>query len=211
MKIGVLGAGRVGGTLARALAGKGHDVIIGGLDPTAQAAAWQGPPVQHASPAEAAGASSLVIHATPGDTALERLAALRDSLAGKVLLDVSNATERQPNGMPGGLCYPNSSLAERLQAALPDTRVVKSLNTMLFTVMANPRSLSSPPTAFVSGNDEAAKAQVTALLGELGWPTAWIMDLGGIESARATEALILMVPHIIRRQGLAPFALTIAR
>jgi predicted dinucleotide-binding enzyme len=101
--------------------------------------------------------------------------------------------------------------AVKLQAALPDTRVVKSLNTMLFTVMTNPRSLATPPTAFVSGNDADAKAQVSALLGELGWPPEWIMDLGGLESARATEALILMVPYVLRRHGFSPFALTVAR
>jgi 8-hydroxy-5-deazaflavin:NADPH oxidoreductase len=211
MKISILGSGRVGGTLARALAGKGHEVRVGDRNPAENAATWEGPQVRHVSLAEAAGASPIVIHATPGDSALDMLTALREPLEGKVLVDVSNATERTSNGMPGGLCYPNNSLAEQLQAALPDTRVVKSLNTMLFTVMANPRALSSPPTAFVSGNDEAAKAQVAALLGELGWPAEWILDLGGIESARATEALILMVPHIIRRQGFAPFALTVAR
>ena len=63
----------------------------------------------------------------------------------------------------------------------------------------------------MSGDNESAKARVGALLGELGWPAEWIMDLGGIESARATEALILMVPHLIRRQGFAPFAVTVAR
>jgi predicted dinucleotide-binding enzyme len=186
-------------------------VAVGHLNPAEKTAAWQGPPVRHLSLIEAAGASPLVVHATPGDTALQTLTALRGPLEGKVLLDVSNATERLPSGMPGGLCYPNSSLAEKLQAALPETRVVKSLNTMLFTVMANPRGLSTPPTAFVSGNDEGAKAQVVALLAELDWPSEWIMDLGGIESARATEALILMVPHVIRRLGFVPFALAVAR
>jgi 8-hydroxy-5-deazaflavin:NADPH oxidoreductase len=211
MKLSILGAGHVGGTLAGALAAKGHEVVVGHRKPPERAAPRPGPEVRHISLAEAAGASTVVVHATPGDTALETLAALREPLRGKVLLDVSNATVRQPNGLPGGLMYPNDSLAEKLQAALPETRVVKSLNTMLFTVMANPRSLSSPPTAFVSGNDQDAKAQVVALLVELGWPKEWLMDLGGIESARATEALILMAPYIIRRSGFAPFALTVVR
>jgi predicted dinucleotide-binding enzyme len=196
---------------ARALATKGHDVVVGDRQPKEKAAKWEGPSLRHTSLADAAGASPIVIHATAGDTALEMLTDLRKPLDGKVLLDVANATVRMPDGMPGNLCYPNSSLAEKLQAALPGTRVVKSLNTMLFTVMANPRSLSSPPTAFVSGNDEAAKVEVAALLGELGWPAEWIMDLGPVESARATEALILMVPHFLRKKGFAPFALTIVR
>lgn len=211
MNIGILGAGRVGGTLARALAAKGHDVVIGHRDPAAGAAAWQGSPVRHVSLVEATAATSLVIHATPGDTALQTLTALRAPLEGKTLLDVSNATVRLPNGMPGGLCYPTSSLAEKLQEALPSTRVVKSLNTMAYPVMVNPRQLSAPPTAFLSGNDESAKTQVVALLEELSWRREWILDLGGLESARATEALILMAPHVLRRVGLVPFAVTVVR
>ncbi|RKH66448.1 NADPH-dependent F420 reductase [Corallococcus aberystwythensis] len=211
MKLGILGAGRVGGTLARALAGKGHEVIVGTPDPAKRAAAWQGPPVSHTTLEAAASAASFVIHATPGDTALETLTALREPLRGKVLLDVANATVRLPNGLPGGLCPPDSSLGEKLQEALPETRVVKSLNTMLFTVMTAPGALATPPTAFLGGNDPAAKEQVAVLLGELGWRPEWILDLGGIETARATEALILLVPHVIRRQGLAPFAVSVVR
>jgi len=112
---------------------------------------------------------------------------------------------------PGGLCYPNSSLAEHLQAALPRTRVVKTLNTMLFTVMVNPQHLSTPPTAFLSGDAEDAKAAVASLLGDLGWPAEWITDLGDITTARGPEALMLLVPSLARRYGFAPFALAVAR
>lgn len=210
MNISILGAGRVGASLACALAEKGHGIIIGHRDPQTGEARWQGPAVRHGSLDEAAAAASLVVNATPGDTALQTLAALREPLRGKVLLDVSNATRRLPDGMPGGLLYPNSSLAEQLQEALPQTRVVKSLNTMFFSVMTAPRSLGSAPTAFLSGNDAEAKTQVRALLRELGWPEDWLLDLGRIESARATEALIMLAPHIIGVRGFRPFALTVA-
>jgi 8-hydroxy-5-deazaflavin:NADPH oxidoreductase len=211
MKISILGAGRVGATLARALAEKGHEVVMGTREPAKRSAAWKGPPVHHTSLEAAAIASPLVIHATPGDTALETLTALREPLRGRVLLDVANATTRSTNGLPGGLRHPDSSLGEQLQAALPGTRVVKSLNTMLFTVMAAPGALATPPTAFLSGEDAEAKQQVAALLGELGWRPEWLLDLGGIETARATEALILLVPHILRRQGFTPFAIGVVR
>ncbi len=109
------------------------------------------------------------------------------------------------------VCYPGGSLAEKLQAALPDTRVVKTLNTMLFMVMTAPESLATPPTVYVSGNDENAKETVTGLLGDLGWQRGWIENLGDISTARATEAMILVVPHILRRHGFKPFALSLAR
>jgi 8-hydroxy-5-deazaflavin:NADPH oxidoreductase len=98
-----------------------------------------------------------------------------DGYSYKILIDIANATERGANGMPGNLCYPNSSLAEHLQQALPNTHVVKTLNTMLFTVMVDPHSLSTPPTVFLSGDNDDAKANVIKLLGDL---VADRLDLG---------------------------------
>lgn len=82
---------------------------------------------------------------------------------------------------------------------------------MLFPVMTAPAMLTRPPTAFLSGEDPQAKQTVHDLLTDLGWRKEWISDLGGIRTARATEAAILFVPHVIRSSGFAPFALSIAR
>lgn len=206
ISVAVLGSGRVGSTLATGLAAAGHQVTLGVRDPDT---------TQHDVPvsdaATAITTSDLIINATPGDTTLERLASHRDALAGKVLLDVSNATVRSTDGLPGGLLYPDVSLGELLQNALPDTKVVKSLNTMLFSVMSNPGSLTTPPTAFVSGDDPAAKQLVQTVLHDLGWNDDWILDLGGISTARGTEAMALMVPSLLGAIGFLPFALTVAR
>lgn len=77
--------------------------------------------------------------------------------------------------------------------------------------MTEPSSLAQPPTAFLSGADPEAKEVVRGLLVDLGWRQEWITDLGGIETARATEGAILFVPHVIRSSGFAPFAISIAR
>nr|WP_236793800.1 NAD(P)-binding domain-containing protein [Amycolatopsis sp. GM8] len=207
--IGILGSGRVGATLAGKLAGAGHHVTVGTRTAT-RPDDWTGPDLAFADHRGTARDAEIVINATPGDSALERLAALREDLAGSILVDVSNATRHGADGMPGALRYPGSSLAEHLQDALPTTRVVKTLNTMLYSVMADPCSLSVPPTAFLSGDDPDAKVVVSDLLGDLGWPPEWIMDLGGINTARGTEALVLLVPHVLRSRGFAPFALTLA-
>jgi len=195
--IAVLGNGRVGGSLARALAGAGHEVTVADRSPGAAA--------------EAAGKARVVVNATPGAGSLERLTALREQLRGKVLIDVSNATVDGPDGLPAELVHPGSSLAERLQEALPDTSVVKTLNTMLFPVMTAPGALTHPPTAFLSGQDPRAKQVVRGLLADLGWHEEWITDLGGIETARATEAAVLFVPHVIRSGGFTPFAISVVR
>ncbi|GAA2804732.1 NADPH-dependent F420 reductase [Crossiella cryophila] len=209
--IAILGSGRVAANLADKLGAAGHSVLIGTRNPAAATESWAGLPVTFTTAREAADRAGIVINATPGDSSPQRLRALRDVLRGKVLVDIANATRRGPDGLPGGLCFPDSSLAEVLQDALPETRVVKTLNTMLFTVMTNPRLLATPPTAFLSGADPAAKDLVRGLLGDLGWPPEWIEDLGGIDTARGTEALVLLVPALLRKHGPRPFALTIAR
>ncbi|MER7728974.1 NAD(P)-binding domain-containing protein [Streptomyces sp. NPDC096323] len=195
--IAVLGNGRVGGNLATALTQAGHDVTAVDRAPGAAA--------------DAARTAQIVINATPGAGSLDRLTALREELRGKILIDVSNATTDGPDGLPADLLYPGSSLAEQLQEALPETHVIKSLNTMLFPVMTAPGRLTTPPTAYLSGNDEQAKKTVAGLLGDLGWDPAWMEDLGDIATARATEAMILVVPHIMRRNGFTPFAVSLAR
>ncbi|MFF3736722.1 NADPH-dependent F420 reductase [Streptomyces sp. NPDC002566] len=196
-KIAVLGNGRVGGNLATALTRAGHEVTVADRTPGAAA--------------DAARAARIVINATPGAGSLDRLVALREELRDKILVDVSNATFDGPDGLPADLIYPASSLAEQLQEALPETHVVKTLNTMLFSVMTAPAALPQAPTAFLSGEDPKAKQTVRELLLDLGWREEWITDLGGIRTARATEAAILFVPHLIRSSGLAPFAISIAR
>ncbi|KOU21766.1 NADPH-dependent F420 reductase [Streptomyces sp. WM6368] len=195
--IAVLGNGRVGGNLAKALARAGHEVTVADRAPGAAV--------------DAARTARVVINATPGAGSLDRLAALRDELHGKILIDVSNATVDGPDGLPADLIYPGSSLAEQLQEALPETQVVKTLNTMLFPVMTAPATLAEAPTVFLSGEDLQAKQTVGELLTDLGWHKEWITDLGGIRTARATEAAILFVPHVIRSIGFTPFAISIAR
>ncbi|MEU8924404.1 NAD(P)-binding domain-containing protein [Kitasatospora sp. NPDC048545] len=211
--IGILGAGRVGTNLARKLSAAGHRVTLGVRNPddTAALAADIGPQIAFADQPTTARATDIVINATLGDTSLDRLAGLRTELSGKLLVDVSNATRDADDGLPGALCYPGSSLAEQLQSALPDTHVVKTLNTMLFMVMTAPETLATPPTVYLSGDDQDAKKTVTGLLGDLGWQPAWIEDLGGITTARATEAMILVVPPVLRRHGFRPFAVSLAR
>lgn len=209
--IAILGTGRVGAALGAKLASAAHSITFGTRTPDQAREAWSGPPVAFAEASSAIRAAEIVVNTTPGATSLPRLTALREDLAGRILVDIANATERAADGAMT-LLFPNGSLAEALQQALPDTRVTKTLNTMVFMLMTDPAKAGTeqPPTAFLSGDDDAAKAAVRTLLHDLGWPDEWIEDLGGIASARDPEAFMLFVPHLARRHGFVPFGLSLA-
>jgi len=92
--------------------------------------------------------------------------------------------------MPATLFISNDdSLAERIQAAFPETKVVKALNTVNANVMVNPGRVPGETDIFVGGNDAGAKAQVTRILkDEFGWKS--VIDLGDIKGARGTESYL---------------------
>jgi 8-hydroxy-5-deazaflavin:NADPH oxidoreductase len=71
--------------------------------------------------------------------------------------------------------------------------------------------LSTMPNVFLSGNDPIAKAKVSSLLEDFGWPNTMIEDLGGVHTARGPESFMHFVPSLIAAHGFTPFALTIAR
>jgi 8-hydroxy-5-deazaflavin:NADPH oxidoreductase len=182
VKIAILGTGKVAHALGAGWKKSGHDVIFGARDASAT-----DPGFEITSLQDALALGDVIVNAITGAVALEVITALDTSaMAGKTLLDVTNAVTET-----GDLVYPNSSLAEHLQAALPDVHVVKSLNTAAIEVQADP-SLTGPATAFVSGDDETAKTEVKGLLHDLGWKDEGIIDLGGVRTARGPENYIVL-------------------
>lgn len=195
MRIGVLGTGVVGQTLGRRLVGLGHEVMMGSRSAgNEKAVAWAaelGDGASEGTFADAAAFGEMVINATAGAASLEALeAAGAANLAGKVLVDVSNALDAS-QGMPPIVGVGNAdSVGEQIQRAFPQARVVKTLNTMNCSVMVDPTLLAGSHTVFLSGDDESAKAEVRRLLASFGWPPEGMLDLGGIESSRGVEMYV---------------------
>jgi predicted dinucleotide-binding enzyme len=191
MRFGVLGTGVVGRTLAGKLRELGHEVRIGSREAGEDKVTF----------ADAASFGETVINATSGAASLAACGqAGADNLSGKVLVDVANPLDTS-KGMPPTLSVCNEdSLAEQIQREFPDARVVKTLNTVNAVVMVTPDVVPGDHTMFVSGNDEAAKGEVTELLGSFGWPPDRVMDLGGIEAARGQE---MYLPMWLRLWGAA--------
>jgi len=192
MEIGVLGTGMVGQAIASKLASLGHEIRMGSRKAgNEDAVAWvteAGKGASEGTFADAAKFGELVVNCTAGVASVDALtAAGADNLAGKVLVDIANPLDFS-QGMPPVLAVCNDdSLGERIQATFPEARVVKTLNTMNCQVMVDPARVPGEHAVFVSGDDDSAKREVTALLGGLGWPEERIIDLGGISTARGTE------------------------
>jgi len=211
MQVAVLGTGSVGRAIAPRLAELGHVVRLGTRDPAVTRArdGWTDlPGVPLVTFAEAAAGADLVVHAGSGAAALDLLGQAGD-LAGTVLLDISNPLDFSAGFPPTLAVKDTDSLAEQLQRAFPDTRVVKSLNTLTAELMVDPDRLPEPTTVFVSGDDADAKRLVTGLLTELGHRD--VIDLGGIETARGTEMWLPLWLRLMGALGTAEFNLKVVR
>ena len=191
MRVGILGTGVVGKTLGTKLVRVGHDVRMGsrkaGND---KAKAWvkeAGKGASEGSFADAAAHGEIIFNCTTGMASLDALrTAGTRNLLGKILVDVSNPLDFS-KGMPPSLSICNTdSLGEQIQKAFPETKVVKTLNTVTAALMVDPSLIPGAHTMFVSGNDASAKDTVIKLLKEgFGWKE--VLDLGDLTAARAQE------------------------
>ena len=193
MRIGVLGSGDVGRVLGAGLAGLGHDVKLGSRDPGQdKLKAWSketGPKASTGTFAEAAAFGEIVILATlwTGTKSALDLAGPKN-LNGKVLIDATNPLDFST--MPPGLAVSGKdSAGEQVQRWVPRAHVVKAFNVVGNQHMVKPSFPSGPPDMFICGNDDGAKASVTSLGKELGWP---VVDMGGIENSRYLESLAML-------------------
>lgn len=207
MRVGVLGAGAVGRTLATACVTHGHEVMLGARTPdAANVTEWQqATSGQIGSLAQAAGLGDIVFNALKGEVSLDVVSGLAAELAGKILVDVANPLDFS-NGFPPSFTVSNTdSLGEQIQRALPDTSVVKALNTVNTSVMATPQVLAEPTDLFVCGNDAGAKEVITDLLVEFGWERGRIRDLGDITACRGTESYLALWVRTMSMLGSATF------
>lgn len=189
MKYGVLGTGMVGLAISNRFAELGHEVMIGTRDPSRSREKLKSlqDTVKAGTFAQAAAFGEILFNVTGGAVSLEALRmAGQANMKDKVLVDISNPLDFS-KGMPPSLLVSNTdSLGEQIQRAFPDTKVVKSLNTVTAVIMVNPRAVAGGDhDMFVCGNDAVAKEVVTGILKEFGW--SHITDLGDLTAARAME------------------------
>jgi predicted dinucleotide-binding enzyme len=193
MKIGVLGSGDVGQTLATGFIDLGHEVKMGSRDPSQmRVRTWlerSGTRASVGTFAEAAEFAEIVVLATlwSGTPEAIRLAG-PERFAGKVVIDTTNPLDFS-EGIPPKLAVGHTdSAGEIVQRSLPAARVVKAFNTVGSPHMVNPRFPGGPPDMPICGNDADSKRIVSDLLDSLGWS---VLDLGRIDCSRYLEPLAM--------------------
>ena len=183
VNITILGKGNVGSALAGGIEKAGYPVRAAGHDPTEvrETVAW----------------GDLVVLAVPFTALDEVIETAGDALAGKIVVDATNALDDDMNLALG---YSTSG-AEVLQEKIPDSGVVKAFNTVFAQHMSTGRLDGRPLTAFVAGDDAKAKSQVAELADQIGFEA---VDAGPLHNARYLEPLGFFNIHLGYVQGLGP-------
>ncbi len=184
MKIGILGAGNIGGSLAQLFAQAGHDIALSnsrGPDTLTDQVATLGPTVHASTAVDAAAFGDVVVEAIP----FGRIEALPASqLAGKILVSASNYYPQRD----GEIDLAGASQTEFVARGLPETRVVKAFNTIWYRHLRSQGDTSKPEAArraiFLAGDDEAAKQVVAGLIRDIGFGP---VDTGSLHHSRVQE------------------------
>ncbi|HJS20959.1 MAG TPA: NAD(P)-binding domain-containing protein [Anaerolineales bacterium] len=196
MQIGVLGSGITGQTIGSKLVQLGHEVMLGSREEANPASvAWAkeegGQHALYGTFMNAASFGEIIFNCTLGSASIDALQqAGEENLNGKILIDTSNPLDRTTDRWTLTVCN-DDSLGEQIQRMFPESKVVKTLNTVNANVMVDPAKLLERTHVFLSGDDIEAKAMVVRILRDwFGWKD--IIDLGGIETSRSVEMYVLL-------------------
>jgi predicted dinucleotide-binding enzyme len=184
MKIGIIGAGNIGATLARLFAEAGHEVVISnsrGPDSLRGLVSEIGLGVQAMTVGEAAAFGDVAVEAIP-------FGHYRDlppiALSSKILITASNY---YPN-RDGAIDFGDHAQSELVAIHLPATRVVKAFNTIWYKHLATQGDPDLPlgerRAIFVAGDDPAAKDVVAGLITEIGFGP---LDTGSLAGSKIQE------------------------
>ena len=199
MKIAIIGAGSVGGTLGRGWAAAGHEIKFGVRDAAKVEVVKLVKEIGSRAGADgialAAAFGEVVVLATPWEAAQAAIQSA-GNLSGKVLIDCTNPL--QP-GLAGLSLGHTTSAGEEVSKWATGARVVKAFNTTGAPNMANPRFGGSPAVMFMAGDDLPAKTTVQKLGEDLGFE---MVDAGGLAQARLLEPMAMLWIHLAFKQGL---------
>lgn len=178
MKIGIIGAGMIGGTLAELWARAGHQVWVSSRHPETLS-----PPagVLATTIERAVELGEAVLLAVPFAATAALDAGVKASLRGKVVLDANNPIARRDGAVAQQVVDGGQGSATWTAAQLPEVRVVKAFNTVYFKVMlaqgGRPeRGRPEPVGVPLAGDDAEALAIAAKLVSEAGMAPVIVGD-----------------------------------
>jgi 8-hydroxy-5-deazaflavin:NADPH oxidoreductase len=182
LKIGIIGTGRIGSTLARHWVAAGHEVFMSSRHPEelTDLAAELGPRAHAGTPREAAAFGEVVLVSVPYAAVPQIGRDYAAELTGKIVLDTSNPVVRRDGPMAGPALEKGSGIATA--EFLPGTRVVRAFNCIPAASLLNepdrrPARIAIP----IAADDAAARAMGERLVDEAGFDPVFI---GPLEAAR---------------------------
>lgn len=183
MRVGIIGAGRIGGGIARQLAGAGHEVLLSfSRDPQSLEvlAAELGPGATTGSPAEAVAFGEVVVLSVPWST-LPQALEQAGPLAGRIVIDTTNQFGAPPLPADG------QTAASLNASRMPGARYTKSFNTLTSAFQAETagRPGAEKVVQWLCGDDAEAKHVVAGLIQDAGFVP---VDLGGTAGCAVMEA-----------------------
>jgi predicted dinucleotide-binding enzyme len=198
VRIGIVGSGKIGGTLAKRFVDAGHEVAVSnsrGPETLAVLVEELGAQAQALTAEEAARFGELVVVSVPFGRYREVPA---DAVAGKVVIDTNNYYPRR-DGRFEDLDSDQTTSSELLQAHLPGARVVKAFNAILWSRLRDDARPAGDPERLgipISGDDEQAKETVAQLIDEIGFDPvdAGTLAEGGRKHQTGTPAYTDGVP-----------------
>jgi 8-hydroxy-5-deazaflavin:NADPH oxidoreductase len=209
-KVGILGSGDVGKTLAKGFLKHGYQVTIG-TDHAEKLAEFkrENPQIETVAFEHAAQSGDIVVLCVKGSVAEKIIEKVKRHLSGKTVIDTTNPIADAPpeNAVLKFFTSLEESLMERLQKIAPNAQFVKAFNSIGSGLMINPDFRdNTKPTMFICGNNDDAKRKVYEILEKFGFE---IEDMGKAESARAIEPLCMLwcIPGFLRNEWTHAFKL----
>lgn len=191
MRIGIVGAGRMGSGLGKLLGAAGHEIVYSfsrSPEKLARLASETGPAARAGTPAEAAAADVVILTVRRND--LDEALAQTGDLVGKLVIDVTNPMDDADEELAIGF---STSGGEEL-AARTGARVVKAFNTVPSELLhAGPHRLPQRAAVCFCGDDDGAKQVAARLIRDAGFDA---VDVGPLRSSRYLEPMAMLVAHV---------------
>lgn len=179
MKIAVIGAGKIGGTIGGKWEEAGHDVVYGLRDPAKKAGAK--------TIAQSLQGAEVVLFAIPAGAVAQFVRDHTKELDHKILIDATNHF--------GGDTFHQWPLIAK---ALPHAHLYRAFNTYGFEVFADARLGGEQPDLFYAGPEGASKEKVETLIQEVGLKPIWV---GDSDQAETVDGVLRLWVTLSRRHG----------